>query len=210
MTILAFIISAATVILLHKELVSKNPSQTKRICITGVNILFSIFFVAFIAVISMVRSEADAYIDQHIKNLEQETGKIYPGALDEQMSTVKVKEMLIAAFEKDQNHSVNAVAGNIAKTFMENYTLAVLKAIQSLERTSDRISIKHALVSVKETSLSEAMPYFSILEISLLFAYFVYVIISVAFTRMLNSPKGGNIPFGNNAEKNPSGTTTKE
>ena len=50
MTILAFIISAATVILLHKELVSKNPSQTKRICITGVNILFSIFFVAFIAV----------------------------------------------------------------------------------------------------------------------------------------------------------------
>ena len=126
------------------------------------------------------------------------------------MSTVKVKEMLIAAFEKDQNHSVNAVAGNIAKTFMENYTLAVLKAIQSLERTSDRISIKHALVSVKETSLSEAMPYFSILEISLLFAYFVYVIISVAFTRMLNSPKGGNIPFGNKAEKNPSGTTTKE
>lgn len=210
MTILAFLLSVAAVILLHKKLVSKNPKKANRICLTGANILFSIFFVTFIAVINTVRDNANVYIDQHINSLEKKADEIYPGALTEQMSAAKAKKILVKAFEKDQSHSVDEVAGNIAKTFMENYTLAVLKAIQSLERTNDNLSVKDAILSVKEIALDETMPYFSLLNLALFFSYLVYIVIFIAFVRILNNAQNEGIVFGKDADKTPLGMTTKE
>lgn len=210
MTILAFLLSVATVVLLHKKLVSKNPKKAHRICLTGANILFSIFFITFIAVINMVRDKADTYIDQHINSLEKKVDEIHPGALTEQMSPVDAKKILVKAFEKDQNHSVDEIAGNIAKTFMENYTLAVLKAIQSLERTNDNISVKEAILSVKEIALHETMPYFGLLNMALFFSYLVYIVIFVAFVRILNNAQNEGLFFGKDADRTPLEMTTKE
>ena len=147
----------------------------------------------------MVRDKADTYIDQHINSLEKKVDEIHPGALTEQMSPVDAKKILVKAFEKDQNHSVDEIAGNIAKTFMENYTLAVLN-----------ISVKEAILSVKEIALHETMPYFGLLNMALFFSYLVYIVIFVAFVRILNNAQNEGLFFGKDADRTPLEMTTKE
>ncbi|WP_406538022.1 hypothetical protein [Fibrobacter sp.] len=201
MIILAFLLSVAIVFLLHKYFVSKNANFTTRICITGANILLSLIFIGLLIGVGVVQDKSNTFIDEQISNLEIKVNKIYPGILNEQMSTVQVKDMLVKSLTRNDEGSVEAVAGNIAKTFAEDFTSTALKAIQSLERTDDKLSVKDALVSIKEYTIANTMPYLGYVKLILFVVYIICMLLSLGFTKMLNSSNPKGIVFGEEASK---------
>jgi len=202
MTIVASILCIAIVAALHVTVVQKNPKLTNRVCITGANIILSLAFVVLLYAINTVQDEANSYIDSQIALLEQKVNEIYPDAMNKQMSTVEVKETLMKALEKNKDGTAEAVGENIAKTLVEDYTESALSAIQSLERTSDQLSVKDALVSIKEIALEKTMPYLRLLRNVLVAVYILAIIISVIFSFFL-AKSGGNdgIVFGEEADQ---------
>ena len=202
MTIVASILCIAIVATLHVTVVQKNPKLTNRVCITGANIILSLAFVVLLYAINTVQDEANSYIDSQIALLEQKVNEIYPDAMNKQMSTVEVKETLMKALEKNKDGTAEAVGENIAKTLVEDYTESALSAIQSLERTSDQLSVKDALVSIKEIALEKTMPYLRLLRNVLVAVYILALIISVIFSFFLAKSGGSDgIVFGEEADQ---------
>lgn len=202
MTIVASILCIAIVAALHVTVVQKNPKLTNRVCITGANIILSLAFVVLLYAINTVQDEANSYIDSQIALLEQKVNEIYPDAMNKQMSTVEVKETLMKALEKNKDGTAEAVGENIAKTLVEDYTESALNAIQSLERTSDQLSVKDALVSIKEIALEKTMPYLRLLRNVLIAVYIIALIISVIFSFFLAKSGGHDgIVFGEEADQ---------
>ena len=202
MTIVATVLCIAVVILLHVTVVQKNQKLTNRVCITGANIILSLAFVGLLFTINTVLDEANSYIDSQIELLGQKVDEIYPGALEKQMSTTEVKDLLIKALEKNKDGTAEAVGENIAKTLVEDYTEGALNAIQSLERTSDQLSVKDALVSIKEITLEKTMPYLRTIRGLLVIVYIIALLISVIFSYFLSKSGGNNgIVFGEEADQ---------
>ena len=145
----------------------------------------------------------NSFIDFEIKQLEKNVNEVYPGGLDVQMSTSELKDLLESSLKRNASGGLDAIAENIIKSKIEKYTSNALKAINALERTDDKLSVKDALVSIKELSVTAATPYFKITKILLTVLYIILVIISILlFCYMENEDaKNDGIVFGEEADK---------
>ena len=119
------------------------------------------------------------------------------------MNTGEIKKLLEESFEKSQNDGIAGIGENIVKSEIEKYTTSTLKAINFLEREENTLSVKDALLSIKELSLNTARPYFWIAKVLLFIVYGLLIIVSIILSNFLKKEAAGNkgVVFGEEADK---------
>ena len=120
------------------------------------------------------------------------------------MNTEEIKNLLEKSLEKNEVNGVQALADNIIKTKIENYALVTLKTINVLERDNNKLSVKDALLSIKELSVNSVSPYFKVVKIILFVLYLILALLSVLLTFYLSKDKdlkNDGIVFGEEADK---------
>ena len=128
------------------------------------------------------------------------------------MSTQEIKNILEKSLDKKEVKGIETLAENIIKTRIQKYTSATLKTFDALERENDKLSVKDALISIKELSINAALPYFRILKIASVVFYFALMIISVLLSIYLANSKNSineGIVFGEEADKTHIGMKTE-
>lgn len=120
------------------------------------------------------------------------------------MSTEEIKKLLEKSLEKNEVNGVQALTNNIIRTKIEKYTLVTLKTINVLERDNNKLSVKDALVSIKELSVNSVSPYFKVVKVILFVLYLVLELLSILLTFYLQKDKdlkNDGIVFGEEADK---------
>ena len=198
MIVLSVIIVFVISVLLNFIFTKKLENKTNRICMRVLNVVLSLVFVLL-----FIRVEI---INRHlgIEQLEKRVDEIYPGALQKQMDTEEIKNLLEKSLEKKDVNGVQALADNIIKNKIEKYALVTLKTINILERDNNKLSVKDALVSIKELSVNSVSPYFKVVKVILFVLYLILALLSVLLTFYLSKDKdlkNDGVVFGEEADK---------
>ena len=204
MTIITILFAITVTLLLNLIFVRKMQNKTYKICMGSINFILSLAFIALFISIGIVKNHLNSFIDSGINQLELRVNEIYPGALEKQMSTEEIKDLLEQSLEKKDVDGIEALAENVIKTRIEKYTSITLKTINALERENNKLSVKDALISIKELSLDTVSPYYKIINILLFVLYIVLVIVSILITIYLSKDKDSTnegIIFGEEADK---------
>lgn len=205
-------IALTVTLLLNFIFLKKIENKTYKICMGALNIILSLAFVILFTALGIVKNHLNSFIDSGIKHLEIEVDEIYPGALEKQMSTQEIKNILEESLNKKEVDGIEALAENIIKARIQKYTSSALKTIKAVERQEDRLSVKDALISIKELSIETASPYFKILQIALFVLYVALIIISILlsihFANVKDSENKG-IVFGEEADRTHIGMKTE-
>ena len=206
------LIALTVTLLLNFIFFKKIENKTYKICMGALNIILSLAFVILFTAVGIVKNHLNSFIDSGIKHLEIEVDEIYPGALEKQMSTQEIKNILEESLNKKEVDGIEALAENIIKARIQKYTSSALKTIKAVERQEDRLSVKDALISIKELSIETASPYFKILQIALFVLYVALIIISILlsihFANVKDSENKG-IVFGEEADRTHIGMKTE-
>ncbi len=206
------LIALTVTLLLNFIFLKKIENKTYKICMGALNIILSLAFVILFTVVGIVKNHLNSFIDSGIKHLEIEVDGIYPGALEKQMSTQEIKNILEESLNKKEVDGIEALAENIIKARIQKYTSSALKTIKAVERQEDRLSVKDALISIKELSIETASPYFKILQIALFVLYVALIIISILLSIHFANDKDSEnkgIVFGEEADKTHIGMKTE-
>lgn len=204
MTIITILFAITVTLLLNIIFVRKIQNKTYKICMGSINFILPLAFIALFISIGIVKNHLNSFIDSGINQLELRVNEIYPGALEKQMSTEEIKDLLEQSLEKKDVDGIEALAENVIKTRIEKYTSITLKTINALERENNKLSVKDALISIKELSLDTVSPYYKIINILLFVLYIVLVIVSILITIYLSKDKDSTnegIIFGEEADK---------
>lgn len=205
-------IALTVTLLLNFIFFKKIENKTYKICMGALNVILSLAFVILFTAVGIVKNHLNSFIDSGIKHLEIEVDEIYPGALEKQMSTQEIKNILEESLNKKEVDGIEALAENIIKARIQKYTSSALKTIKAVERQEDRLSVKDALISIKELSIETASPYFKILQIALFVLYVALIIISILlsihFANVKDSENKG-IVFGEEADRTHIGMKTE-
>lgn len=205
-------IALTVTLLLNFIFLKKIENKTYKICMGALNIILSLAFVILFTALGIVKNHLNSFIDSGIKHLEIEVDEIYPGALEKQMSTQEIKNILEESLNKKEVDGIEALAENIIKARIQKYTSSALKTIKAVERQEDRLSVKDALISIKELSIETASPYFKILQIALFVLYVALIIISILLSIHFANDKDSEnkgIVFGEEADKTHIGMKTE-
>lgn len=206
------LIALTVTLLLNFIFLKKIENKTYKICMGALNIILSLAFVILFTAVGIVKNHLNSFIDSGIKHLEIEVDEIYPGALEKQMSTQEIKNILEESLNKKEVDGIEALAENIIKARIQKYTSSALKTIKAVERQEDRLSVKDALISIKELSIETASPYFKILQIALFVLYVALIIISILLSIHFANDKDSEnkgIVFGEEADKTHIGMKTE-
>ena len=206
------LIALTVTLLLNFIFLKKIENKTYKICMGALNIILSLAFVILFTAVGIVKNHLNSFIDSGIKHLEIEVDEIYPGALEKQMSTQEIKNILEESLNKKEVDGIEALAENIIKARIQKYTSSALKTIKAVERQEDRLSVKDALISIKELSIETASPYFKILQIALFVLYVALIIISILLSIYFANDKDSEnkgIVFGEEADKTHIGMKTE-
>ena len=204
MTVFIILFAIVITLLLNLIFVRKIANKTYKICIGLINFILSFAFIVLFICFGIVKNHLNSFIDSGISQLESRVNEIYPGALEKQMSTEEIKNILEESLEKKDVDGIEALAENVIKTRIEKYTSITLRTINVLERENNKLSVKDALISIKELSINTISPYFKIIYILLFVLYFVFIIISIFITIHLSKDKNSTnegIIFGEEADK---------
>lgn len=204
MTFLIIIIALIVPITLHLIIVKKIQNKTYKFCMSSLNFLLSLVFIILFIALGFVKNHLNSYIDIGINQLEQRVNEIYPNALDKQMNTEELKNLLEESLRKNESDGIEAIAENIIKSKIKKYTSTTLKTINALERENNKLSVKDALVSIKELSLNAINPYYKTSEIIIITLYGLFIIVSILITIHLIKDKDSSnegIVFGEEADK---------
>ena len=205
-------IALTVTLLLNFIFLKKIENKTYKICMGALNIILSLAFVILFTALGIVKNHLNSFIYSGIKHLEIEVDEIYPGALEKQMSTQEIKNILEESLNKKEVDGIEALAENIIKARIQKYTSSALKTIKAVERQEDRLSVKDALISIKELSIETASPYFKILQIALFVLYVALIIISILLSIHFANDKDSEnkgIVFGEEADKTHIGMKTE-
>lgn len=205
-------IALTVTLLLNFIFLKKIENKTYKICMGALNIILSLAFVILFTALGIVKNHLNSFIDSGIKHLEIEVDEIYPGALEKQMSTQEIKNILEESLNKKEVDGIEALAENIIKARIQKYTSSALKTIKAVERQEDRLSVKDALISIKELSIETASPYFKILQIALFVLYVALIIISILLSIHFANDKDSEnkgIVFGEEADRTHIGMKTE-
>ncbi|WP_296665397.1 MULTISPECIES: hypothetical protein [unclassified Treponema] len=168
------------------------------------NVILSFVFIILFISVDIMGKHLNSFIDLGIAQLEKKVDEIYPGTLEKQMSTKEIKKILEKSLEKNDVNGVQALADNIIKIKIEKYTLVTLKTINVLERDNNKLSVKDALVSIKELSVNSVSPYFKVVKVILFVLYLVLGLLSILLTFYLQKDKdlkNDGIVFGEESDK---------
>ncbi len=212
MTFIVIFTALAVALLLNFIFVKKIENKTYKIFMGTLNTILSLVFVMLFVALGIVKNHLNSFIDAEINRLEREVNEIYPGALSKQMSTQEIKNILEKSLDKKEVKGIETLAENIIKTRIQKYTSATLKTFDALERENGKLSVKDALISIKELSINAASPYFRILKIASVVFYFALMIISVLLSIYLANGKNSineGIVFGEEADKTHIGMKTE-
>ena len=204
MIVLSVIIVFVISVLLNFIFTKKLENKTNRICIRVLNVVLSLVFVILFISVEIINRHLNSFIDLGIEQLEKRVDEIYPGALQKQMDTEEIKNLLEKSLEKKDVNGVQALADNIIKNKIEKYALVTLKTINILERDNNKLSVKDALVSIKELSVNSVSPYFKIVKVILFVLYLVLGLLSILLTFYLQKDKdlkNDGIVFGEESDK---------
>ena len=204
MTIITILFAITVTLLLNLIFVRKIQNKTYKICMGSINFILSLAFIALFISIGIVKNHLNSFIDSGINQLVLRVNEIYPDALEKQMSTEEIKDLLEQSLEKKDVDGIEALAENVIKTRIEKYTSITLKTINALERENNKLFVKDALISIKELSLDTVSPYYKIINILLFVLYIVLVIVSILITIYLSKDKDSTnegIIFGEEADK---------
>lgn len=206
------LIALTVTLLLNFIFLKKIENKTYKICMGALNIILSLAFVILFTAVGIVKNHLNSFIDSGIKHLEIEVDEIYPGALEKQMSTQEIKNILEESLNKKEVDGIEALAENIIKARIQKYTSSALKTIKAVERQEDRLSVKDALISIKKLSIETASPYFKILQIALFVLYVALIVISILLSIHFANDKDSEnkgIVFGEEADKTHIGMKTE-
>lgn len=206
------LIALTVTLLLNFIFLKKIENKTYKICMGALNIILSLAFVILFTAVGIVKNHLNSFIDSGIKHLEIEVDEIYPGALEKQMSTQEIKNILEESLNKKEVDGIEALAENIIKARIQKYTSSALKTIKAVERQEDKLSVKDALISIKELSIETASPYFKILQIALFVLYVALIVISILLSIHFANDKDSEnkgIVFGEEADKTHIGMKTE-
>ena len=204
MTFFIIAISLILPIILHLVFVKKIQNKTYRLCMNSINFILSLAFILFFLALGFIKNHLNSYIDLGITQLENNVNEIYPNALEKQMSTEEIKNILEESLTKNDSGGIEAIAENIIKSRVKTLTSVTLKTINTLERDNNKLSVKDALISIKELSLNKISPFIKTANIILFALYFILLLISTCITIHLKNDKDGyneGIIFGEEADK---------
>lgn len=213
MTITIILFAIILTLILNLSLVRKIGNKTSRISMGVINIIACLVFMILVVLLGTIKNNLSSVIDEGIQKLENKVNEVYPGALEKQMSTEEIKEVLEESLEIDEVDGFEALAQNIIKSRIEKLTSVTLKTINALERENDRLSVKDALISIKEISVEAIIPYYKTVLIILSSLYFLFIIISILLSLHLAKDSDSDnegIVFGEEADKTVIGMKSKK
>lgn len=174
-------------ILLNNVFAKKVENKTYRIWMSLLNVVLSLSFVILFVIIGTVKKNLNSYIDLGINKLEMQVNEIYPGVLEKQMNTEEVKNILESSLERKRVNSLESLTENILKSAVKRYTSTALKIINNLERDTDKLSVKDALISIKELCLNTAVPWFKFLTFLIVGLYTILIVVSILLSLHLSN-----------------------
>ena len=213
MTITIILFAIILTLILNLSLVRKIGNKTSRISMGVINIIACLVFMILVVLLGAIKNNLSSVIDEGIQKLENKVNEVYPGALEKQMSTEEIKEVLEESLEIDDVDGLEVLAQNIIKSRIEKLTSVTLKTINALERENDRLSVKDALISIKEISVEAIIPYYKTVLIILSSLYFLFIIISILLSLHLAKDSDSDnegIVFGEEADKTVIGMKSKK
>lgn len=204
MNIFIIVLVILLTLLLNILFFKKIGNKTYKICISIVSIvLASVFVILFIAA-GTVKNNLNSFIDLGINQIEKNIDEIYPGALEKQMNTENIKQLLEESLEKSEVNGIEALAENIIKSKIKKYSSTALNTINSLEIESGKLSAKDVLLSVKDLSINAVTSFLKIARIVLAVLYiilcFILFFLSLHLAKNQNRKSKG-IVFGEEADK---------
>ncbi len=213
MTITIILFAIILTLILNLSFVLKIGNKTSIISMVVINIIACLVFMILVVLLGAIKNNLSSVIDEGIQKLENKVNEVYPGALEKQMSTEEIKEVLEESLEIDEVDGFEALAQNIIKSRIEKLTSVTLKTINALERENDRLSVKDALISIKEMSVEAIIPYYKTVLIILSSLYFLFIIISILLSLHLAKDSDSDnegIVFGEEADKTVIGMKSKK
>ena len=121
----------------------------------------------------------EVFLGEQISRAGAAVNKIYPGAYEKSFSTVEAKEMLESCLDtfESPDSAIETVAVNLVKLKFDKYFSLALSAINALEQTEGRVSLKDALASLEALLLERTEVCFRITRLALFAIYAVYFIV---------------------------------
>lgn len=186
-------------ILLTLIAIKKLSNKTYKIFICAANLAVLILLAVLACAVKIVKRNLDEFLDSQISIVEEKADEIYPGVMNMQMDTAKVKRFLDKALTFESAGTLESIAVNIVKSNLKDFSLFSLETIKKLERTENKLSIKEALVSLKDMCTEKADGYYKIAYamLSIFFAiYFVFMIFLCNYLAQAQGSMNKSIVFG--------------
>ena len=203
MTALVIILAVIITIMLNIVFAKKIKNRANRNFMYATNIIISVIFLILFCITGFIKNNLNSFIDFGINKLETKVNEIYPGAIEIQMNTTELKELLEKSFDdKTETKGLEGIATNILKNKIQKYTSGTLKILNTLEREENKLSVKDALISIKEPSLQAITTGIRFIKIGLFILYFLFIIFAILFSKSLQKEKQNQgIVFGEDADK---------
>lgn len=208
-----FIVGVCITVIMNICLVRKIKNRTYRICISSMNIIVLAAFIILGTAVNIVRRNLGSFLNQQISTIETKANEIYPGMLDVQMDTSKIKEMLENSFSLENSGTFEDIVIQILRSSVNDFSTTALKTLTALERTDNKLSVKEVLVSLKEICMNKITPFYRIADIVLVAVFSLYVICSLCMSLYLSSAKASenkSIVFGEESARISAGMKTDE
>lgn len=150
-----------------------------RICVEVVNVVFAIVLAVVFVAAGSANKRLKVFLGEQISRAGATVNKIYPGAYEKSFSTVEAKEMLESCLDtfESPDSAIETVAVNLVKLKFDKYFSLALSAINALEQTEGRVSLKDALASLEALLLKRTEVCFRITRLALFAIYAVYFIV---------------------------------
>ena len=150
-----------------------------RICVEVVNVVFAIVLAVVFVAAGSANKRLKVFLGEQISRAGATVNKIYPGAYEKLFSTVEAKEMLESCLDtfESPDSAIETVAVNLVKLKFDKYFSLALSAINALEQTEGRVSLKDALASLEALLLERTEVCFRITRLALFAIYAVYFIV---------------------------------
>ncbi|MBQ1197213.1 MAG: hypothetical protein IIX47_01240 [Spirochaetaceae bacterium] len=182
--------------------VNKINNKTNRLTLYFCNIIFSVIFILLMLFCSFASKGINYLVDKQIEKLEQKVNEYFPNALTKEFDTTQIKTMLREVINTE-NSEIDLIQ-NIIYNSVTDFSTATLNIITTIDKNKNTISIKEAMINIKEVSLNKINPYINLIKNIIIIIYVLYLIISfiLSLVFLKNTTKQtSGIVFGEEAEK---------
>ena len=196
------VFSVLITLVLNICFVNKINNKTNRLTLYFCNIIFSVIFILLMLFCSFASKGINYLVDKQIEKLEQKVNEYFPNALTKEFDTTQIKTMLREVINTE-NSEIDLIQ-NIIYNSVTDFSTATLNIITTIDKNKNTISIKEAMINIKEVSLNKINPYINLIKNIIIIIYVLYLIISfiLSLVFLKNTTKQtSGIVFGEEAEK---------